>query len=253
MSIISSFAIVFTGKMPRGLWDFEVNIIRWRARSNAYVALLRDEYPPFSFDGAGVIYPTTLTLPDFPEERNRGTVAIRIILAVPHIIALLFIGIAWAITALIGWLLARAKANRHEQQLSSDLAVAQAQIKSQQQLDQERQTALQLSMERLTAEFDEVAGSSLRANNETFLQLAREHLGQHQQVASAALSERKSHRDHGRADQRSAQQNRTTDWSHRKRTRRNLWRTAYVSGNRDARSTSPAKRNSQSGNGSASP
>src|ERR1700710_2891250 len=76
--------------------------------------------------------------------------------------------IALALGLLIGWLLARVNANRHEQQLSSDLAVAQAQIKSQQQLDQERQTALQLSMERLAAEFDEVAGSSLRANNETF-------------------------------------------------------------------------------------
>jgi len=98
--------------------------------------------------------------------------------------------IALLIGLLLGWLLARVKANRHEQQLSNELAVAQAQIKSQQQLEQERQTALQLSMERLAAEFDAVAGSSLRANNETFLQLAREHLGQHQQVASAALSER---------------------------------------------------------------
>lgn len=98
--------------------------------------------------------------------------------------------IALLIGLLLGWLLARVKANRHEQQLSNELAVAHAQIKSQQQLDQERQTALQLSMERLAAEFDAVAGSSLRANNETFLQLAREHLGQHQQVASAALSER---------------------------------------------------------------
>jgi DNA recombination protein RmuC len=98
--------------------------------------------------------------------------------------------IALLLGLLLGWLLARAKASRHEQQLSNELAVAQAQIKSQQQIDQEREKALQLSMERLAAEFDEVAGTSLRANNETFLQLAREHLGQHQQVASAALTER---------------------------------------------------------------
>jgi DNA recombination protein RmuC len=98
--------------------------------------------------------------------------------------------IALLLGLLIGWLLARVGANRREQQLSSDLAVAQTQIKSQQQLDTERQTALQLSMERLAAEFDAVAGTSLRANNETFLQLAREHLGQHQQIANAALTER---------------------------------------------------------------
>ena len=97
---------------------------------------------------------------------------------------------ALLIGLLIGWLIARYQASGHEQQLATELAVAQAQLKSQEQLNQERDTALGLSMERLSAMFDTVAGSSLRANSETFLQLAREHLGQHQQVASAALSER---------------------------------------------------------------
>ena len=97
---------------------------------------------------------------------------------------------ALLIGLLIGWLIARYQSSRQEQRLTADLAVAQAQLKSQEQLNQERDTTLQLSMERLASMFDTVAGSSLRANSETFLQLAREHLGQHQQVASAALSER---------------------------------------------------------------
>ena len=97
---------------------------------------------------------------------------------------------ALLIGLLVGWLLARNQSNHREQQLTAELAVAQAQIKSQEQLNNERETAMQLSMERLAAEFDNVAGNSLRANSETFLQLAREHLGQHQQVASAALNER---------------------------------------------------------------
>ena len=91
---------------------------------------------------------------------------------------------------LLGWLLARHKASQREQMLSNELAVAQAQLKSQDQIDQERQAALQLSMERLAAEFDNVAGNTLRANSEVFLQLAREHLGQHQQAAAATLTER---------------------------------------------------------------
>jgi DNA recombination protein RmuC len=91
---------------------------------------------------------------------------------------------------LIGWLLARHNANQREQVLSNELAVAQSQLKSQAQIDRERQTALQLSMERLAAEFDNVAGNTLRANSEVFLQLAREHLGQHQQAAVATLTER---------------------------------------------------------------
>ncbi len=97
---------------------------------------------------------------------------------------------ALLIGLLLGWLLARHKAAQREQTLSNELAVAQSQLKSQEQIDQERQTAQQLSMERLAAEFDNVAGNTLRANSEVFLQLAREHLGQHQQAAVATLTER---------------------------------------------------------------
>ncbi|HVF17267.1 MAG TPA: DNA recombination protein RmuC [Steroidobacteraceae bacterium] len=42
----------------------------------------------------------------------------------------------------------------------------------------------------MTSAFDSVAGQSLRSNSEMFLQLAREHLGQHQQKAVTNLSER---------------------------------------------------------------
>jgi len=91
---------------------------------------------------------------------------------------------------IVGWLWARYAAAKREQQLQTELAVAQSQLKSQHQVETERQTALTLSMERLAATFDEVAGQSLRANSETFLQLAREHLGQHQQAASATLTEK---------------------------------------------------------------
>lgn len=91
---------------------------------------------------------------------------------------------------LIGWLLARHRATQREQTLSNELAAAQAVLKSQQQIEAERQAALSLSMERLAANFDEVAGQSLRANSEVFLQLAREHLGQHQQAAAATLTQK---------------------------------------------------------------
>ena len=41
-------AILFTGKFPRGLFDFIVGTQRWTLRLNAYIYLMRDEYPPFS-------------------------------------------------------------------------------------------------------------------------------------------------------------------------------------------------------------
>jgi DNA recombination protein RmuC len=81
-------------------------------------------------------------------------------------------------------------ARRREQQLAVDLAVAQSQIKNQEQIERERVLALDHAMSKLTNNFDSVAGQSLRANSEVFLKLAREHLGAHQQTASATLTER---------------------------------------------------------------
>ncbi|HTJ21699.1 MAG TPA: DUF4389 domain-containing protein [Gemmatimonadaceae bacterium] len=47
-TIIAWFSILFTGNYPRGLYDFGVGVLRWTTRVEAYVLLLRDEYPPFS-------------------------------------------------------------------------------------------------------------------------------------------------------------------------------------------------------------
>lgn len=46
--VVAWFAILFTGRYPRALFDFAVGFMRWGARVNVYVLLLRDEYPPFS-------------------------------------------------------------------------------------------------------------------------------------------------------------------------------------------------------------
>ena len=49
-SIVAWFAILFTGKYPRGIFDFVSGALRWNARLNAYTNLMTDTYPPFSLD-----------------------------------------------------------------------------------------------------------------------------------------------------------------------------------------------------------
>jgi hypothetical protein len=49
--VICWFAILFTGTMPRGLFDFLVGVQRWSNRVTAYAILLvTDQYPPFRLD-----------------------------------------------------------------------------------------------------------------------------------------------------------------------------------------------------------
>jgi len=99
-ALITWFAIVFTGKFPRGLWDLSHMYMRWRSRAIAYMALLRDEYPPF---GDSDDYPTTFAL-EYPEgPRNRWTVGFRLILAIPQIIVFALVAIAWIVTLIIAW------------------------------------------------------------------------------------------------------------------------------------------------------
>ncbi|MDQ3045304.1 MAG: DUF4389 domain-containing protein [Chloroflexota bacterium] len=45
------FAILFTGRYPRGLFDLVEGVLRWKSRVNAYALYLTtDAYPPFSLD-----------------------------------------------------------------------------------------------------------------------------------------------------------------------------------------------------------
>lgn len=48
--VAAFFAVLFTGKWPVGLRTFIVGLLRWSTRLNAYMYLLTDKYPPFSFE-----------------------------------------------------------------------------------------------------------------------------------------------------------------------------------------------------------
>lgn len=99
VAVLAWFAIVFTGRSPAGLWNLAAFYVRWRVRAVAYLALLRDEYPPFG----DADYPAALTLAPPLARRDRLTVAFRLVLALPHIVLVCFLGVAWAVTTIIAW------------------------------------------------------------------------------------------------------------------------------------------------------
>jgi hypothetical protein len=98
-AIIAWFAIVFGAKFPEGLWKLSAYYMRWRVKAVAYLAMFRDEYPPF---GEGE-YPVSLTLAPPTEPRDRLSIFLRLILALPHIVILWALGIAWAIASIVAW------------------------------------------------------------------------------------------------------------------------------------------------------
>lgn len=88
---IGFFAVLFTKKWPRGLFDFSLMIQRWTMNTFAYALLLaRDEYPPFSGDSGD--YPVTLEV-EYREDLSRWQIFVKWLLAIPHFLILAVLGI----------------------------------------------------------------------------------------------------------------------------------------------------------------
>ena len=102
------------------------------------------------------------------------------------LLLLVLVGVVPFITLAIGWLIGRRRL--HEVEL--ELATARAEVKSTADLAREREQTLELALERLRSGFGSVAGDALRDNSEVFLQLARQVLGQQQELAVNSLTER---------------------------------------------------------------
>jgi len=106
IAVISWFAIVFTGRLPEGLANFQCLVIRYQARAYSYALWLREPYPAFDFsmtpsDPGGD--PLRVELHPQLENRNRLTVGLRLIWIIPVALFLAVIGVATLAVALVAF------------------------------------------------------------------------------------------------------------------------------------------------------
>jgi hypothetical protein len=102
LTVVAWFAILFTGRYPRSIFDFNVGVLRWSWRVGyySYGALGTDRYPPFAFESTE--YPARLEIA-YPEHLSRGLVLVKWwLLAIPHylIVGLFTSGLIWTTTEL---------------------------------------------------------------------------------------------------------------------------------------------------------
>ncbi|MFB3098759.1 MAG: DUF4389 domain-containing protein [Acidimicrobiia bacterium] len=93
LTVISGVVILFTGRYPKGIFEFNVGVLRWTWRVLFYAGqggLGTDRYPPFTTDRVDD-YPATLDVV-YPDELSRGLVLVKWwLLAIPHYLVVAFL------------------------------------------------------------------------------------------------------------------------------------------------------------------
>jgi hypothetical protein len=105
VTFIAFWAVLFTGKYPRGMWDFMMNLQRWQLRVQARLMNLADGYPAFGMTSKDE---NTEIDMEYPEKLSQGLLLLRmffgyIYVMIPHGIVLMFRFIGLYFVILIAW------------------------------------------------------------------------------------------------------------------------------------------------------
>jgi hypothetical protein len=96
VAVYGFFAVLFTGRWPRGAFDYLVGTFRWGFRVVAYSQLMTDAYPPFSA-ADDPDYPLRLNI-EYPEHVAKWRPLVQWLLAIPY---LFIAGVLYSLTVVL--------------------------------------------------------------------------------------------------------------------------------------------------------
>jgi hypothetical protein len=106
VGVISWFIILFTGRLPEGLADFQCMVLRYTWRVYSYGYFLREPYPPFEFPMTPAdphTDPMQVDIQPQLEDRNRLTCGLRFLWAIPILVFAAIIAFGAAIIIFISF------------------------------------------------------------------------------------------------------------------------------------------------------
>ena len=105
LAFVTFWAVLFTGKFPQGIFDFQVKMYNWQVRLNATLQNLVDGYPAIGVGGTSD--KVKLDIP-YPEKVGRGLVILRVLfgflyVGIPHGFCLVFRLMWGSVLSFLAW------------------------------------------------------------------------------------------------------------------------------------------------------
>ena len=105
VNFIAFWAILITGKYPKGMWEFVLNYFRWNLRVSARMQNLSDGYPAFGLTAKDENSDIIIA---YPETMSRGLLLARMFFGIfyviiPHMFCLIFLMLAALFVRIIAW------------------------------------------------------------------------------------------------------------------------------------------------------
>lgn len=105
LQFVAFWIILFTGKYPKSIFEFQLGLLRWNIRLEARIYNLSDDYPAFGINGTDK---HTMLEVEYPEKVSRGLVLVRLLFGgfyvmLPHLFILFFRGIFTLILVFLSW------------------------------------------------------------------------------------------------------------------------------------------------------